>query len=264
MKLLTASSSETVVSLKQVQVRFGKGSDGVLALADVTLEVRRGEFVTVVGPSGCGKSTLLNVISGVLPPFSTVQGEVALANNLRIGYVFQKDALLPWRTVLQNVEVGAELGGVPRGERRARALQLIQMAGLSGFEDMYPHQLSGGMRQRVALIRTLAYDPDIILMDEPFGALDAFTRISLQDELLSLWRRTGKTVVLVTHDLAEAIILGTRLVVLSERPGRVRAELPVELPEPRSALHTRSSKEFLEQFQSLWSRFVESRDRMGE
>jgi len=212
-----------------------------------------------VGPSGCGKSTTLNAISGLLRPGGdvVVEGEVVVPEDVRLAYAFQKDALLPWSTARRNVEVGAELAGVPRGERSGVASGLLEQVGLQGFEDRYPHQLSGGMRQRVALARVLAYDPDLILMDEPFGALDAFIRMNLQNQLLDVWRRTRKTMVLVTHDLAEALILGTRVVVLSPSPGRVHDVVDnTEWSDDRQAETLRSSAEFLEKYRRLWEMMI--------
>ncbi|MEA2250390.1 MAG: NitT/TauT family transport system ATP-binding protein [Solirubrobacteraceae bacterium] len=244
------------LAVRGLTVRFGD----LTVVEDLSLEVQAGELVALVGPSGCGKSTCLNAISGLLRPGGdvAVDGEVTVADGVRLAYAFQKDALLPWSTARRNVEVGAELAGVPRAERRAIATELLGQVGLKGFEGRYPHQLSGGMRQRVALARVLAYDPDLILMDEPFGALDAFIRMSLQNQLLDVWARTRKTMVLVTHDLVEALILGTRVVVLSPSPGRVHAVVDNrEWPEDRRAETLRSTPEFLEKYRKLWETMIE-------
>jgi NitT/TauT family transport system ATP-binding protein len=243
------------LTVRGLTVRFGDHT----VVEDLSLEVDEGEFVALVGPSGCGKSTTLNAISGLLRPGggTVVDGEVVVPDDVRLAYAFQKDALLPWSTARRNVEVGAELAGVPRGERPRIATELLEQVGLTGFEGRYPHQLSGGMRQRVALARVLAYDPDLILMDEPFGALDAFIRMNLQNQLLDVWSRTRTTMVLVTHDLTEALILGTRVVVLSPSPGRVHEVVDnSEWPEDRRSEEVRSSTEFLEKYKRLWETMI--------
>lgn len=200
----------------------------VVALQDVSLSVDRQEFVALLGPSGCGKSTLLYLIGGFLP---IGEGEIMVAGKPVAGpgpdrgIVFQHFALFPWKTVMGNVLYGLERQGIPRGERRHRAETFIDMVGLDGFEDSYPAQLSGGMKQRAAIARTLAFDPDILLMDEPFGALDAQTRSLMQSELLAIWEKTRKTVIFVTHDVQEAVYLAQRVVVMSARPGTIKAEV---------------------------------------
>jgi NitT/TauT family transport system ATP-binding protein len=237
--------------VRRLGVSFGEQR----AIEDLSLEVAPGELVVLVGPSGCGKSTLLNAISGLLVPGDgiTLTGEVEVAGDVRLAYAFQQDALLPWSTARRNVEVGAELAGVPRRQRAEVAAKLLDQVGLGGFGDRYPHQLSGGMRQRVALARVLAYDPDVILLDEPFGALDAFTRMKLQNQLLDVWRTTRKTMVLVTHDLAEALILGTRLIMLGPAPGRILDIVDnSEWPDERRSEDLRSSSQFLEKYRGLW------------
>jgi NitT/TauT family transport system ATP-binding protein len=242
---------DRVLTVRDLTVRFGDHT----VVDHLSLDVHRGEFVAMVGPSGCGKSTTLNAISGLLAAGdgATVDGAVEIPQGVRHAYAFQRDALLPWFTARRNVEVGAELSGVPKAERARVARELLEQVGLDGFEDRYPHQLSGGMRQRVALARVLAYEPDLILMDEPFGALDAFIRMNLQNQLLDVWARTRKTMVLVTHDLAEALILGTRVVVLSPSPGRIHKVVDnSEWPEDRRSERLRSSPEFLEKYRRLW------------
>ena len=208
----------------------------VEALARIDLTVEPETFVAVLGPSGCGKSTLLNMIAGLLSPSS---GTIAFEGPLAAGrpptaMVFQEFALFPWRTVQANVEFGLEEAGVPAAERRRRAREHIALIGLAGFEGKYPHQLSGGMRQRVGIARALAVDPAVLLMDEPFSALDAQTRQLMQEELLAIWDRTRKTIVYVTHNIHEAVYMADRVIVLSRRPGRVLADLPVELKRPRA------------------------------
>ncbi|MEU6295175.1 ABC transporter ATP-binding protein [Streptomyces erythrochromogenes] len=204
------------------------------ALDGIDLEIRSGEFLVVVGPSGCGKSTLLDLLGGLSTPTSgriLLDGKPVTGPGLDRGIVFQQYALLPWRTALGNVEFGLEATGVPRRERRARAKEFLDLVGLTGFEDRHPHQLSGGMRQRVAIARSLAYDPDVLLMDEPFAALDAQTRESLQDELRRIWQRTGKTVVFITHGIEEAVYLGQKVAVMTSRPGRIKEIVPVSFSE---------------------------------
>ena len=198
----------------------------VLALADVSLEVRPREFLALLGPSGCGKSTLLYLVGGFLPIEAgriAVKGQAVTAPGPDRGIVFQHFALFPWKTVRANILYGLERQRMPRTERERRAQAFIDLVGLSGFEDSYPSQLSGGMKQRTAIARTLAFDPDILLMDEPFGALDAQTRALMQTELLNIWNRTPKTVIFVTHDVQEAVYLADRVAVMSARPGRIKA-----------------------------------------
>jgi NitT/TauT family transport system ATP-binding protein len=206
------------------------------ALAGVSASVEAEEFVALLGPSGCGKSTLLNIVAGLVRPTA---GHVHFEGQRRPGQlvtamVFQEFALFPWRTAQANVEFGLEEAGVGRAERARRARELIELTGLAGFEHRYPHQLSGGMRQRVGIARALAVDPAVLLMDEPFSALDAQTRQLMQEELLAIWERTRKTILYVTHNIQEAVYLADRVIVLSRRPGRVIATVAVELKRPRT------------------------------
>jgi len=225
----------------------------LVALEDVSLTVAAEEFVAVLGPSGCGKSTLLQLVAGLLAPSA---GRIYFEGARRDGrpltaMVFQEFALFPWRTVQANVEFGLEELGVPAEERARRARALIELTGLAGFERRYPHQLSGGMRQRVGIARALAVNPLVLLMDEPFSALDAQTRELLQEELLTLWERTRTTVLYVTHNIQEAVFLADRVVVLSRRPGRVLADVAVTLPRPRpAALAARPA--FAELVERIW------------
>ena len=208
----------------------------VPVLTDVSLEVAQGEFLAIVGPSGCGKSTLLNIVSGLFPPTTgrvTVDGVPVEGINPRIGYMFARDALLPWRTSLANVAFGPELAGEPADRREARARDLLRLTGLAGFEGSYPSQLSQGMRQRVSLARTLARNPDILLMDEPFGALDTQTRLLMQEELLRIWEANQKTILFVTHSVDEAVVLSDRIVVMTARPGTVKKSVEVPFGRPR-------------------------------
>jgi NitT/TauT family transport system ATP-binding protein len=218
------------VQVDGVSKRFGHGLHAVVALDQVDLTVAAGEFVCLVGASGCGKTTLLNLIAGLETPSV---GRVALGDGLRSAVMFQEAALFPWLTASRNVELALRLRGVGRRERRERALDLLERVHLGGFADKRPHELSGGMRQRVALARALAQDADVLLMDEPFGALDAMTRDLLHDELERLFLATGITVVFVTHNVREAARLADRIVLLTSRPGRVAAEFAVEIERPR-------------------------------
>ncbi|MGX1760836.1 ABC transporter ATP-binding protein [Streptomyces lydicus] len=226
------------------------------ALDGVDLRIEAGEFVVVVGPSGCGKSTLLDLLGGLARPTGgriLLDGKPVTGPGLDRGIVFQQYALLPWRTALGNVEFGLEATGVRRRERAARARDYLDLVGLSGFENRHPHELSGGMRQRVAIARSLAYDPDVLLMDEPFAALDAQTRESLQDELLRIWQRTGKTVVFITHGIEEAVYLGQRVPVMTSRPGRIKQVVPIGFDSRTETDDLRSSPEFARYRHEIWT-----------
>jgi NitT/TauT family transport system ATP-binding protein len=220
-----------------VSVTFTDGESNLGALRDVSFEIRQGELVCFVGPSGCGKSTLLRVIGGLLAP---TRGEVHLHDHScagpcdEVGIVFQKSNLMPWRTALRNITLPLELQGVDRATARQRATELIDQVGLAGFEDSYPRQLSGGMAQRVAIARALVHDPEILLLDEPFGALDALTRERMNLELLRIWETRNKTVIMVTHNIQEAILLADRVLVLTPRPGQITANIAITLPRPRT------------------------------
>lgn len=221
-----------------------------LALQDINLTIMPNEFVAIVGRSGCGKTTLLNLIAGLLRP---TEGEVRIDGRLvqgpgpDRGMVFQNSALFPWLTAIENVEFGPRNLGVPADRRRALARELIDLVRLRGFESRYPRELSGGMKQRVAIARALATDPEILLMDEPFGALDELTRAEMQEELLRIWEARRKTVVFVTHSIMEAIYLSDRVIVLSPHPGRVRKDVPISLPRPRQ----RSSGAFMAYYEEI-------------
>jgi NitT/TauT family transport system ATP-binding protein len=227
-----------LITVEHVGKRYQSSSGPVEALHDVSLSVGAGEFCTIIGPSGCGKSTLLSAIGGLVMPEAgrvLVEGRaVSGPDPRRVATVFQDPGLFPWRTTLENVEFGLELQGVPRERRRAVATDLLGPLGLRDFGAKYPRELSGGMRQRVAIGRALAIDTPIVLMDEPFGALDEQTRLLMGEWLLDIWRRTRKTVVFVTHSLHEALALSTRVVVMTARPGRIKSMLDLPMPYPRS------------------------------
>ncbi len=243
-----------ILEIRNLSKVFAGRQGPVAALEGFDLAVGSGEFVAIVGPSGCGKSTLLNLVVGLLLPTA---GEIRYNTlpisglNPKIGYVTQNDNLLPWRTLFRNVEFGMEVRGVPILLRRPRVMALIEQVGLAGFEHSYPHELSGGMRQRTNLIRTLAYQPEVILMDEPFGALDAQTRLRLQAQLLDLWQREMKTIIFITHDLVEAIALADRVVVMTARPGRVRVTRAIPLARPRNVFRIQAEQRFKEVFEDL-------------
>jgi NitT/TauT family transport system ATP-binding protein len=226
----------------------------VLALEDVTLEVRAREFLALLGPSGCGKSTLLYLVGGFLRTEAgriLVEGKPVVAPGPDRGIVFQHFALFPWKTVRGNILYGLERQGMPREERERRAQAFIDLVGLRGFEDSYPSQLSGGMKQRTALARTLAFDPAILLMDEPFGALDAQTRSLMQTELLGIWQRTPKTVIFVTHDVQEAVYLADRVAVMSARPGRIKTVVDTRFAQRDPGILR--SKAFVEKVDEIWN-----------
>jgi NitT/TauT family transport system ATP-binding protein len=229
--------SELIV-VDSVSKRFATTSGSVEALRNVSLAVGSGEFCTLLGPSGCGKSTLLGMLGGLIAPDGgtvTVDGRgVSAPDPRRVATVFQDPGLFPWRTTVENIEFGLELQGVPRARRRSVAIELLAPLGLQEFAGKYPRELSGGMRQRVAIGRALAIDTQIILMDEPFGALDEQTRVLMGEWLLDIWRRTRKTVVFVTHSLHEALALSTRVIVMTARPGRIKSVLELPLPYPRA------------------------------
>jgi len=229
-----------MLEVRQLSKVFFEENDsrkpGLVALYNISLAIRKNEFVSLLGPSGCGKTTLIRIIAGLLPADCgevLVNGQAVTVPGRDRCMVFQQFGLLPWRTVLSNVEFGLEIDGVPKEERSARAGQYLELVGLKGFERYYPHQISGGMQQRVGIARALSKKPDILLMDEPFGAVDAQTREQLQEELLKIWSRTDTTVVFVTHSIDEALYLSDRVVVMQARPGRIKEEVSVDLPRPR-------------------------------
>ena len=226
----------TAISLKSIQKSFGAGKNRVDALLDIDLEVGKGEFVSVVGSSGCGKSTLLRLIAGLLPPTSgsvEIGGRPINGPDPGVGIVFQTPVLLPWRSVRRNVELQLDVRRISTPELRLRVDDLLKLVGLMGFGERKPYELSGGMQQRVSICRALVHDPSLLLMDEPFGALDALTREQMNLELQRIWMETGKTVFFITHSITEAVMLGDRVVVMTPRPGRIMEIVPVRLPRPR-------------------------------
>jgi NitT/TauT family transport system ATP-binding protein len=242
----------TAISIRDLCVDYGGAT---LAVDHVSLDVESGQFVTVVGPSGCGKTTILNHLTGLLPVRHgaiTIGGEAPHAGNPRVAYTMARDCLFPWRTALQNVCFGMELRGAPRSEREERARTALAQVGLEGFADVYPKALSHGMRQRASLARGFCLKSDVLLMDEPFGALDAQTKIQLEDLLLDLWGQTRRTVVFITHDLAEAVAIADRVIVMSARPGRIVADVPVTLPRPRRVRELQRDPAFLKLYSEVW------------
>jgi NitT/TauT family transport system ATP-binding protein len=241
------TDDEPAIAIKAVSVRFTTKRTQVTALREVSCHVAPGEFVAIVGPSGCGKSTLLKVVAGLTRPTAgqaTLFGRPITAPRPDIGYVFQRAALLDWRSVRRNIMLQAEMRHLRGPSVHERVDALIEMTGLRGFEDALPHELSGGMQQRVALCRALVHEPPVLLMDEPFGALDALTREQLNVELHRVWRETGTTVLLVTHSIPEAVYLSSRVVVMSDRPGSVLEIVPVDLPATRDYVPTLSTPAF--------------------
>jgi NitT/TauT family transport system ATP-binding protein len=244
------------VSFQHVGKFFPTRGRNVTALEDVSLDVHSGQFVVLVGPSGCGKSTLLDLAGGLARPTSgriLVDGTPVTGPGLDRGIVFQQYALLPWRTAVGNVEFGLEAKGIGKRERTERTRYFLDLVGLAGFEDRYPHELSGGMKQRVAIARSLAFDPDVLLMDEPFAALDAQTRDSLQDELLRIWERTGKTIVFITHGIDEAVYLGQRVAVMTSRPGRIKKVIDIPIASRTTTEDLRSDPEFVRYRHEIWT-----------
>jgi NitT/TauT family transport system ATP-binding protein len=252
-------STDAVIRVENVtKVFLGRNHATVAALEGVSLSVPCGEFVTVVGPSGCGKSTLLKMIAGLVPVSSGriwYQNREVRELNTHVGYVPQESKLFPWLTLEENVAFGLEFRSYSRAEKARRVRYFIGLAGLTGFEQYYPAQLSGGMSKRASIIRALAYDPAVILMDEPFGPLDAQTRMILQDELLNIWERRRQTIVFVTHDLVEAVALADRVVVMGHRPGRIKEVITVPMSRPRNIFEIHRQAGFAEAHERLWNIF---------
>ena len=240
--------------------RFHRKEQTITVMSGMNLSVREGEFVCVVGPSGCGKSTLLNMSAGLMRPSAgrvLYDGQPVPEPNTKVGYITQKDNLLPWRTVWGNIAVALQIRGYDKSAVEKRVAEMVELVGLDGFEKAYPRELSGGMRKRVTLARTLAYEPEVILADEPFGALDAQLRTIMQQELLRIWSASRSTVIFITHDIAEAVALGDRVVVMSKRPTRVKVDVEIDLPRPRDLSKLRFEQRFSEISEQLWSVLAE-------
>ena len=251
------------LSAKNITKVYGSGENAVTALENVSFDVEDGEFVSILGPSGCGKSTLLRIIDGLLKPTTgeiLIDGEEVNGSGQDRGMVFQSFNLFPWRTVRENVEFGIEIGDMSKTERRERSAEFIEMVGLADFTDAYPKELSGGMQQRVGLARALAIDPEILLMDEPFGALDAQTREVMQTELLKIWSQHQKTSVFVTHDIEEAIFLSDRVIVLTGRPGHVNEIIDVPFNRPRHGHDLKADPAFGDLRERIWDKLFEGED----
>ena len=247
-----------ILYLNRVSKEFDTvAGEKIWAIQEISFEISEGEFVSIIGPSGCGKTTLLRIIAGLEKPSSGeifFNGRSQITGEPNIGLIFQEFALLPWRTVVENIEFGLEIRGVKKAERRQKALEYIKVIELEGFENKYPKELSGGMKQRVAIARSIICNPKILLMDEPFGSLDAQTRFTMQKLLFRVWKKTNKTIVFVTHNVDEAVFLSQRLIVISSRPGRIISETRVELEYPRD-IHSpefiRIRRDALQQLENL-------------
>lgn len=257
-----ATSLDRTAAASRIEIRglsksFQLAGKAIEAVRDVSFNVRRGEFVALLGPSGSGKSTVLNMIATLIKPSGgqiLIDGAPVIPGKATpdVGYVFQRDTLFPWRTVADNIGYGLQLSGVSEAERHERVAACVAQAGLQGFEKAYPSTLSGGMRQRAALMRTLVVEPQILLMDEPFGALDTHTKIDMHDVLLKIWDREQQTVLFVTHDLGEALTLADRIILFSARPGRIKEIFNVDFPRPRDAVKVRETPHYAELFQHIW------------
>ncbi len=249
--MLSPEKVRTQITVEGVNHIFGKNQ----ALTDANLEVSAGQFISLVGPSGCGKTTLLNLMAGLLHGQQgsiSLAGQAPSAGRRDVAYMLARDSLFPWRTALQNAMVGLEFRGTPLREREERARTFLKRVGLQGFENHFPKALSHGMRQRVALARTFAMPSPVLLMDEPFGALDAQTKMQLEEVLLNLWTEEKRTVIFVTHDLAEAVVLSDRVVVMSSRPGRIVTDIPIPLERPRSVRALQKDPHYHELYAQVW------------
>lgn len=255
------SANDYKVTIKNIKKSYtvipkeGESAEEFLALEDFNLQIKKGEFITIVGPSGCGKSTFLDILAGLSKPTSGeihIDGKLITGPDLDRGIILQGYALFPWLNVQQNIEFGLDIKGIPRAKRREISNKFIKLVGLDKFENRYPHELSGGMRQRVAIARALAYDPEVLLMDEPFAAVDAQTRELLQEELITIWEKTNKTIVFITHSIEEAIFLADRVVVMSSNPGKIEEIMEINLKRPRNIVDIRASKEFNEKQNRIW------------
>ena len=252
-----AAAAETRIEVRELGKSFRLNGNLLEAVKGVSFDIAKGEFVALLGPSGSGKSTVLNMIATLLKPTAgniLIDGVPTVPNKAsrQVGYVFQKDTLFPWRTIADNIGYGLELAGIGKAERAERVHACIEQAGLQGFAEAYPSSLSGGMRQRAALMRTLIMEPQILLMDEPFGALDTHTKIDMHEVLLKIWEREKQTVLFVTHDLSEALTLADRIIMFSARPGRIKEMFEVDLPRPRDAVTLRETPRYAELFTHIW------------
>ena len=250
-----------IIRVEHLKKSFIRGNQEITVLADMNLEIEQASFVVVVGPSGCGKSTLLNIAAGLLPASGGnvyYKDSSMVDTRLDVGYLTQKDTLMPWRNVEHNIQMPLEIRGISKEVRQQKATELISSVGLKGFEKHYPHELSGGMLRRVCLARMLSTSPETLLLDEPFGALDAQLRMELQSELLRLWYGSNRTVLFITHDIEEAIVLGDRVVVLGAE-GRIILDDYIDLPRPRDATKIRFLPEFAQIHQRLWSALTDAR-----
>lgn len=255
--LAPSAAQRTRISVEHLEKRFSGSGSEILAVDNVSFDVKEGEFVALLGPSGCGKSTILNMVAGLLECTSgriCVDSDEVLTGkvNRKVGYVFQRDTVFPWRTVEANIAYGLEIAGLPKAARAEKVTRAVDAAGLSGFGKSFPRTLSGGMRQRVALMRTLIMEPEILLMDEPFGALDTHTKLEMHKTLLEIWERERQTVLFVTHDLGEALTLSSRIILLSARPGRLKEDFEVPFPRPRDAVSLRETPEFGRLYSHIW------------
>ena len=257
------AAARPILAVEAITMRFGSAEGGLTALDNVSFDIAPGEFMAVIGPSGCGKSTLFNIVGGLLSGHQgrvAVGGETISGPHAAIGMVFQEESTFPWRNVVDNVAFPLEIAGVPRRERIDRARRFVAMVGLDGFEKRYPSELSGGMRQRVSMARTLASEPKILLMDEPFAALDEQTRLLLGDKVLQIQQRLKQTMLLITHNIAEAVQLADRILVLTYRPGRVKRIVDIKLPRPRTS-EIVSSEAFGRYVAQIWNDLREEASR---
>lgn len=255
-----------VLEFRDVGKRFYKGATEILALKNASFRIGEGEFVSVLGPSGCGKSTLLNLAAGLSPPsYGSVlyRGKPVSGINTKVGYITQRDNLLEWASTYENIVLGLRIRRMPKAKIKELADKFLAMTGLTDFANHFPAELSGGMRKRVAMARTLIYSPELVMMDEPFSALDAHVKMLMHEELLRIWEQDRKTILFITHDLSEAITLSDRVVVMSARPGQVKLELPIDLPRPRDPFLMHTKPEFISLYEKLWSALKED-IRRGE
>jgi NitT/TauT family transport system ATP-binding protein len=257
------AASPPFLAVADIVKRFGADDDALVAIDGVSLDVAKGEFVSLIGPSGCGKSTLFNIIGGLIGDYAgrvSVDGEAVSGTHPAFGMVFQEESTFPWRTVLDNVAFPLELAGIARHERHARARHFVALVGLDGFEQRYPAELSGGMRQRVSIARTLASEPRVLLMDEPFAALDEQTRLLLGDKVLQIHQELRQTTLLITHNITEAVQLSDRVLVMTYRPGRIKSSVPIDLPRPRTS-EVVGSDAFGRYVAQIWSDLREEASR---